>query len=463
VCWGAAMTTVTPDVVAELETAPVTRTHKRLWVLASLGIFLDGFDLFILGIALPLIREDWGINNWEAGLLASSAVLGAIVGASVIGRLTDRIGRRVVFAVDLAAFVVFAALSGLAWNVWSLIAIRFLLGAAVGADYPISASVISEIMPTRIRGRSLVGAFSFQAVGMVAGALTGIAMLVVIDDVGAWRWILAMGAVPALVVVWLRRGSPESPRWLLSAGETTEAASVMSKLLGRTVDPVELEGYEAEPIVPWRTLFGARLRRRTTLTAVPWFLMDIATYGVGLFTPTIIAALIVTGNNANTITDDLTSAEGSALVDLFLILGFVIAIVLVERAGRIRLQVGGFVFMAVGLAVLALASRGGGVDDAPLVWVLLGFAVFNLAMNAGPNSTTFALPAEIFPTEMRASGHGFAAACGKAGAAVGTFLFPVLIGAVGLATVLGGVAVLCLLGAAVTVAFRVEPAGQALG
>lgn len=299
--------------------------------------------------------------------------------------------------------------------------------------------------------------------GDPSGALTGILMLVVIDDVGAWRWILAMGAVPALVVVWLRRGSPESPRWLLSAGETTEAASVMSKLLGRTVDPAELEGYEAEPIVPWRTLFGVRLRRRTNLAAVPWLLMDIATYGVGLFTPTIIAALIVTGNNANTITDDLASAEGSAVVDLFLIFGFVIAIVLVERVGRIRLQVSGFVFMALGLAVLALASRGGGVDDTPLVWVLIGFAVFNLAMNAGPNSTTFALPAEIFPTEMRASGHGFAAACGKAGAALGTFLFPVLIGAVGLASVLGGVAVLCLVGAAVTVAFRVEPAGQSLG
>lgn len=456
------MGSATPDVIVELETAPVTRTHKRLWALASMGIFLDGFDLFILGIALPLIRQEWSISNWEAGLLASSAVLGAIVGASVVGRLTDRIGRRVVFAVDLSAFVVFAALSGLAWNVWSLIALRFLLGAAVGADYPISASVISEIMPTRIRGRALVGAFTFQAVGMVAGALTGIVMLTIIDDVSAWRWILAMGAVPAVIVVWLRRGSPESPRWLLSAGESAEAAGVMSQLLGRTVDPRELEGFEAEPAVPWRTLFGARLRRRTTLTAAPWFLMDIATYGVGLFTPTIIAALIVTGNNANTITDDLASAEGSAGVDLFLILGFVVAIVLVERVGRIRLQVTGFVFMAAGLIVLALASRGGGVDEAPLGWVLLGFAVFNLAMNAGPNATTFALPAEIFPTEMRATGHGFAAACGKAGAAVGTFLFPVLIGGVGIAAVLGGVAVLCLVGALVTVVFRVEPAGQAL-
>lgn len=449
-------------IIAELESAPLTPTHKRLWVLSSMGIFLDGFDLFVLGIALPLIKEDWGINNWQVGLLASAAVLGAIVGASVVGRLTDRIGRRVVFAADLAAFVVFAALSGLAWNIWSLIAIRFLLGAAVGADYPISASVISEIMPSRIRGRALVGAFSFQAVGMIAGALTGIVVLVLVDDVGAWRWILAMGAIPALVVVWLRRGSPESPRWLLSAGETDEAARVMSGLLDRHVDPEELAGIKAEPITPWRTLFGARLRRRTILTAVPWFLMDIATYGVGLFTPTIIAALIVSGNNASTIGDDLISAEGSAVVDLFLILGFLIAIVLVERVGRIRLQVNGFAFMAVGLVILAAASLGGGPSEAPLVWVVIGFAIFNVAMNAGPNSTTFALPAEVFPTEMRASGHGFAAASGKAGAALGTFTFPLLLSGVGLSTVLFGVAGLCVVALVVTRVFRIEPAGRAL-
>lgn len=205
-----------------------------------------------------------------------------------------------------------------------------------------------------------------------------------------------------------------------------------------------------------------RLARRTVFTAVPWFLMDIATYGVGIFTPTLLAGLALGGANATFIADDIASTEGTALLDVFLVIGFVLAIILVERVGRVPLQLAGFAMMTVALCLLAVAEQLPGGGDAHLPLVFVGFALFNTFMNLGPNATTFTLPAEVFPSDVRAAGHGFAAGCGKLGAALGTFLFPVLLNAVGTSALLYGVAATNALGLLVTWSFRIETRGRSL-
>src|SRR5262249_22114252 len=159
---------------------------------------------------------------------------------------------------------------------------------------------------------------------------------------------------------------------------------------------------------------------------------------------TLLAALALGGPDATFISDDIASTQGTALLDIFLVIGFVIAIVLVERVGRVPLQLNGFAVMAVGLGGLALAHgppRGG---ERRLALVVIGFILFNTFMNAGPNATTYALPAEVFPSEVRAAGHGFAAASAKFGAALGVFLFPIIRGAIGTSAVLEIIAGLCI-------------------
>jgi len=159
---------------------------------------------------------------------------------------------------------------------------------------------------------------------------------------------------------------------------------------------------------------------------------------------------------------DIASTEGAVVLDVFLVVGFALAIWLVERWGRIRLQLVGFAGMTVGLALLAISA--GLPGDAPLHLALIfgGFALFNLMVNMGPNPTTFLLPAELFPTSLRATGHGLAAAAGKVGATVGVFLLPVLRDAWGLGPTLAAVAVCSLLGFIVTWAFGVETRGRSL-
>jgi MFS family permease len=150
-----------------------------------MGVFIDGFDLFIMAVALPLISADLNPSAATLGLIGAAALLGAVVGAAVIGRLSDRFGRKILYALDLAFFVVFSVLSALAWDVTSLIVFRFLLGVGVGADYPLSSAYISEFMPARVRGRMLVSGFSFQALGSLTGAAVGLLILLIYPEVDA--------------------------------------------------------------------------------------------------------------------------------------------------------------------------------------------------------------------------------------------------------------------------------------
>ena len=159
-----------------------------------MGVLLDGFDFFIIGVALPLIAHDFHMNAATKGLVAVAAVAGAFFGALVFGQVADNIGRKGMFLVDIILFVVFSAASAAAWNPASLIVFRFILGIGIGADYPIGVSYIAECVPTRLRGRLIVGAFAFQALGSLLGVLVGLAILkldpspeCVARNAGFWR------------------------------------------------------------------------------------------------------------------------------------------------------------------------------------------------------------------------------------------------------------------------------------
>jgi MFS family permease len=457
-----------PPLGHSLDNAPMTALHRRFWLLAALGILLDGFDFFIIGVANPLIADSFDVSSAEKGLVSAAAIVGAVFGAGLLGPIADKVGRRRLFRLDLWLFVAFSVACMLAWDVWSLIAFRFVLGIAIGLDYPIAASYLAEILPSRDRGRWLVGAFSLQAVGIVLGAAVGVVILLIAPQAGSWRWMLGFGIVPALAIIWLRRETPESPRWLAQNGREPEAEEIAGRLVGHGVAVTDDDRRRTEPVAEGPAalvqpaLFSKRWRRRTVFTAAPWFLMDIATYGVGIFTPTLLAAMALSGPNATFISDDIASTKGTAALDVFLVVGFLGAIFLVERLGRVRLQLIGFAVMALALGMLALADGLPGGGDDHLWLVIAGFALFNTFMNAGPNATTYALPAEVFPSDIRSAGHGFAAACAKLGAALGVFLFPLLLDDIGSSALLLILAGACLLAFAITARFRVETTGRTL-
>ncbi|MDI1290506.1 MAG: MFS transporter, partial [bacterium] len=314
----------------------------------------------------------------------------------------------------------------------------------------------------RTRPKWITAAFAFQALGMALAAFTSLLILKIYPDTSAWRWMLLAGAVPAAVVAVLRLGLPESPRWEAGRGNIARAEADTEWLTSAVVEvePSDRKAVLGTWAIPqekafYRDLFRPDFRRILILCAVPWFLMDIALYGVGLFAPSIVTGLLFSDSgtaSTSFIRDDVQATAITGFTDLFLVLGFVLTIAFVSRIGQIRLQVIGFIGMSVGLTILTTTGK-----DGAAFWVLLGFIIFNLMLNFGPNATTYMLPAQLFPTRLRATGHGFSAASGKTGAVIGTFLLAPAVAAFGLNAVMGAIAVLAIGGAVVTFAFRVEP------
>ena len=244
------------------------------------------------------------------------------------------------------------------------------------------------------------------------------------------------------------------------ASESLEISETADKL---GVDYAEIEHTDSSTSAPtpssvglsYRDLFSSTYIKQTALASIPWFLQDISTYGIGIFTPTIIAALTFASSDSlvsdSFLLREIASAQGAAIVNVFLVVGFLTAVLLVDRVGRIPLQVVGFIGMAAGLWILSFAGTS-------LAWLFVGFIVFNLTMNIGPNSTTFLLSGELFPPEIRASGAGLAGGIAKLGAVLGTLGLPILQEHIGVVGVVRSLAVICLIAATVT--YRLHKASQ---
>ncbi|HEY6383863.1 MAG TPA: MFS transporter [Pseudolabrys sp.] len=440
-----------------LDEAPMTPLHYCYWLLASGGTLLDGFSVVALGIAIPLLKQDMTITPVLIGLIGSALVLGAVLGATLGGIAADRIGRKRAFIADMAILVAGSALCAVARDPASILVGQFLIGVGIGIDFPTSGSYVSEIMPRALRSRMTVATIALQSVGMVLAAITAIAIFRAHPTDTDWRLLLGTGGVLAAIFMSARMLLPESPRWLAEKGELAEAAKVLSRLINAPVPLTRLEVSEratpATKSLGFAALFSPRYRTRTLLVSLPWLLMDVATYGVGLFTPVILGAMHFGSAHTGTVAAVFADAEGSGLVDLFLLAGFIVGIWAIPRFGRIPLQVGGFAGMAFGMLLLMFAAL---ADDGPqmhLGLVIAGFVLFNFAMNAGPNATTFTLPPILFPTAIRASASGLAAACAKLGATFGTFVVPQLQAAWGLIAVLALMAFVSIGGLVATAAF----------
>jgi MFS family permease len=461
-----------PALLLALDEAPMDGRRYRLWLAASGGVLLDGFSIFALGVAMPLVTRIFAIGPVMVGLIGAALVMGAVVGAALGGRAADRFGRKPAFVADMAIAVAGAILTALSDGPLGLLVGQFVLGIGIGIDFPVSSSYVSELMPRAARSRMVVATIALQSVGMLIAAAISVALLTGVTAAGDWRLIVGSAALAALVFLAARLFVPESPRWLIEHGRGGEAAVLIGRLApgvpppaaAAAMLPAETPAATPAAHAGMAVLFSPAYRDRTLLASLPWFLMDIATYGVGLFTPVILGAIHLSSTAAGSLAGDLVDAEGSAAIDLFLLIGFIVGVFAVPRFGRIHMQLAGFAGMGLGMLILFAATLGGAAPSIPLVFA--GFILFNLAMNAGPNATTFSLAAELFPTGLRATASGFAAASAKVGATLGIFVLPAVKDWWGVSGVLLLMALVSLAGLAATFllsrAIRELPEGRRL-
>ena len=456
---------------------PMTAMQWRIWLLASAGKFFEGLVVFMTGVALPLIVKDFGLSPVGKGIVGAAPLAGIMVGAIALGGLADIYGRRRMFVVEMVVFALF--LTGLTWSptwLW-LVVFLFGVGLALGCDYPTAHLVISESIASKDRGKLVLSAFAFQAIGALVGTVVGFLILANLPEIGAWRWMYATAIVPAVLVVLGRLNISDSGHWLMSQGRKAEAEAEVARLLEREPPyPKEVRladlGADEQAAAArvrrtggWRELFTLPGRRATILASVPWFLQDLSTYGIGIFTPTILVKVIghedFTAQNISAlIARDILAAKGAALLDMLLIVGILAAVLLADRVGRIRLQIIGFIGCAAGLGLAALSLQA--AEPARTILLFGGFMLFNFMTNVGPNAQTYLLAGEVFPTEIRGKGAGFAAAFAKVGAVLTAFLFPVLLADAGVNFLLSVLIASSLLGAWITWQFRIETTGISL-
>jgi MFS family permease len=451
-----------------LKKSSMTGMQWLIWTLAAFGKFFEGFVVFMGGVTMPLITREFHLADAEKGLVTSASLAGILVGTILLGGLSDYFGRKRMFIAEMIIFCLFLALLIMVGNFVSLVICLFGIGLALGCDYPTAHMIISESIPSASRGRLVLGAFAFQAIGAMSGIAVGALVLVIYPSLDAWRWMYATALIPAILITVGRFYITESANWLVIRGAHAKAEQALTRLLLR--DPVYPKEVALTRHVANETtrkpnfwaLFKGHNLRATIFSSAPWFLQDLGTYGIGVFTPTLIAAALGSGPDkirspADLIASGIHSAEAAALTTSLLIVGIAFAIALSDKLGRIRLQVFGFLGCAVGLVIATFSIDASG--SLKLYFIMSGVMLFNFMTNIGPNAQTYLLAGEVFPTQVRGMGAGFAAMIGKIGAVGTTFGFPILLAAMGTKSLLYCLAVSAVFGAIVTWLYRIETTG----
>ena len=435
----------------------LTWGHLKVVFTAGMGFFTDAYDLFIIGIAVNLfLAKLWQLTALQEGVLTSMAIWTAVVGQLLFGRLGDVLGRKAIYGVEATILSIGAVASALSPNFTWLLASRAVMGLGIGGDYPISSVIASEYAPASSRGRAVSLVFANQGFGIAAAVAVGILSAYYLPPDLAWRVMLGVGAIPPMAVIYFRRKVPETPRFsLLVRGDAREFSKAVKVAVGR-------EGAVDEVVMSEKTGIASFFKDYAPViigTTVPWFLMDVALYGTGIFSSPITSAML--GASKAVWVDVLKSG----LPLLVGIPGYFIAAALIDSAGRRPLQIAGFVGAAAAYLLLGLGSRMVGHTVEILIPALAAYAAFSLAflfINVGPNTTTFVLPSELYPVRYRTTGHGIAAASGKVGAGIATLLLPTLLYEWGLSQFMIVLAALMLVGAGVTYGFVPEPARKPL-
>lgn len=166
--------------------SPMTKMQWRIWTLATAGKFFEGMVVFMTGVALPLIVAEFGLGAFEKGVIGASALFGILIGATALGGMSDKYGRKKMFIAEMVLFVIFLVALTLSPSYIFLAIALFGAGLALGCDYPTAHIVVSESIPSQVRGKLVLGAFAFQAVGALFGTMIGYLVLYENPQIEAW-------------------------------------------------------------------------------------------------------------------------------------------------------------------------------------------------------------------------------------------------------------------------------------
>jgi putative MFS transporter len=395
---------------AAIEEIGVGRFQYKLLAICGLGWAADAMEVIIIAFVLPAVIAEWDLSTTEAGYLGTAIFIGMLIGAWFWGTLTDRIGRKLGFQLTVLIDAVFGFLSALSPGYIWLILLRAVTGFGVGGTLPVDYAIFSEYLPTKNRGRYLVLLESFWALGTIVAA----ALAWWLIPAYGWRVLLAVSALPGLIIFFIRRYVPESPRYLLIDGRADEAQAVLAQVAaenGVTVEPFTLQAQPRRAKSPVRAVWQQPFTRTTIMLWITWFTISLAYYGTFIWLPRIMVSRGF---------DFLATYQNTFLMALAQLPGYFSAAFLVERWGRKPTLVLYLLMSGVFTYLFAVAT------DLSLV---IGAGVLMSFFTLGAWGVLYAYTPELYPTEIRATGMGAASGmtriAGALAPTMGGWLLPI--------------------------------------
>ena len=422
--------TDTTSIAARIERLPLGPFHRRFITLVSLGNFFDLYDIFVVAYIGAALQQSHFLTLPQFTAFVASGFFGMFVGTIAFGIGSDRFGRRIVFMSLLLLYSVFTLACAFAPSANWLIALRFFAGAGIGAEIIIIDTYVSEIVPSRARGRYVA---ITQVVGFCAVPVAALLARVLVPThflMAGWRWVVLIGSAGALLTWWFRRHLPESPRWLASRGRTAEAESILAALESQSfanLDEKHLAeslasrqanqrtqesglgaGEDAAGAAAERVSFAELFRHpylgRTLMMIFFQALQTVGFYGFANWAPTF---LLKRGFSL------LHSLEYTMLIAVVSPVGPLIAAATADWVER--------KWTIVVLAIL-VALFGLGFGSASVPFTVVAFGALLTLSNYWFSAAFHAYQAELFPTRIRATAVGFTYSWSRLSAAFSSVL-----------------------------------------
>lgn len=452
-----------------MDEIPVGPFHRRLLGICGSAWAFDGMEVILISFTLPILTEVWGLSGITAGLLGSSALIGMVSGNWFWGRFADTYGRKKAFEYTILFYSVFAGLTAIATGFYSGFALRFMTGMGLGGALAVDMSYMSEHLPTNKRGRYLVYLDAFWPIGNILAVglawfflsfatAGGTATIPFLGATAGWRLLFVAAAFPALFVFVIRQTLGETPYYLARTGQVEKANDKIEQIAkenGQPFTPLETDALKTKTRSSFSRLFESDLQKKTIVVALAWFAINFGYYGVFIWLPTTVQASGLVGN----------IYLYFIILGLVQIPGYFSAAYLIDRLGR-KPTLGGYMVLS-GVSTFLFASAlpkvtifGFGLSGFwPFLLGLVAISFFGL----GAWGAIYAYTPELFPTEVRATGNGFAGGVGKIAAVLG----PIVAGALAVSgeptlLSLAPLAAAYVLGGGVILAFGTETKGEQL-
>lgn len=385
------------DLVSRIENLPVGKFHYTLLWVVGLGWMFDALDTGIIAFILTTLVKDWALTPAESGWIVSIGFVGMAIGAVCSGGLADRFGRKTMFATTLLIYSLATAACAFAPNLTWLLVFRFIVGIGLGGQLPVAVTLVSEYIPSHVRGRFIVLLESFWGLGWLVAALVS---YFVIPKFG-WQIAFLMGGLPALYVYVIIKKIPESIPYLINRGRIDEAHELVQEIERQAGVPV-IEHLVVRPVaekqrVSFKQLWSGAFARRSLMLWLIWFGIVFSYYGIFTWLPSL---LVKQGYTV------VQSFEYVLIMILAQLPGYVCAAWLIERLGRKATLASFITACAISAYLFGQADSMFSV----MVWGCL-MSFFNL----GAWGVLYTYTPEQYPANIRAFGAGWASAIGRIG------------------------------------------------